>query len=180
MDQQLTLRTEVMRDLLFSKPDPSLNIGPGYAKLEHLLEESRVKLLLDKNPKRLRLYRDVENAHNVNAVAEFMPYRSECIPTITTQSTFQILDDQTLFLHELKRVLSEGGFYCITIEWHTFYQWGKQAFPVNKLDVLKDYLNMLGLSVDEVRHLSHDGYWHDRLEQGFSVWISGHKQNRKV
>ena len=173
MVDELTLRTLLMRDILFSMPHPRLNIGPGCANLEELLPEDDVKITLDIKPNFLEWLRGTPNIHLVNASAEYLPFRRKSIPTVTTQGTFQIMKDQCAFLNELKRVLRHDGVFCITIEWRVWYQPEKQTFNVDELDILYEYLEGIGLTVTETRHLGYDGKWYDEKDKGFSIWIMG-------
>ncbi len=173
MLDELTLRTLLMRDFLSDTIHPRLNIGPGMANLEKVLPEDDVKITLDINPKCLSQLRGISNTHLVNASAECLPFRSNCIPTVTTQGTFQVLKDQCAFLDELKRVLRQDGIFCITIEWRVWYQPEKQTFKVDELDTLYFYLHIIGLEVTHTKHLSYNGDWYDEKEKGFSIWIHG-------
>lgn len=167
-----------MRDLLSSTKQPRLNIGPGMAKLEVILPDVDIKIVLDITHKALKRFIGKRNIHPVNAVAEYLPFRDKSIPTVSTQSTFQVMANQEAFLTELARILEDDGFFCITIEWRTWYQPEKQSFNVDDLEPLYEYLNGIGLTVTETRHLDYDGEWYEEKDKGFSIWITGKKIHR--
>ena len=173
MLDELTLRTLTMRDLLFSTEHPRLNIGPGMANLEATLPDTDIKIALDRNLKALAWLRGTDNLHLVNALAEYLPFRDNSLPTITTQSTFQVMDDQKQFLDELARTLTLGGFFCITIEWRVWYQPEKQSFTVYDLSPLQRYMESQHLKITEIKYLDNDGKWHDTPDKEFSLWIMG-------
>jgi len=133
MLDELTLRTLTMRDILFSTEHPRLNIGPGMANLEATLPETDIKIALDRKINAVAWLRGPKHLHLVKAMAEYLPFRDDSLPTITTQSTFQVMKDQKAFLKELARTLKPDGFFCITIEWRLWYQPEKQSFTVYDL-----------------------------------------------
>ena len=98
MLDELNLRTLTMRDLLSSTAHPRLNIGPGMANLESTLPDTDIKIALDRNIKAVAWLRGLDNIHLVNAMAEYLPFRDNSLPTITTQSTFQVMENQKAFL----------------------------------------------------------------------------------
>lgn len=173
MVDELTLRTLKMRDFLIETRQPRLNIGPGMENLEATLPSDDIKITLDIKPNYLGRLRDIPNIHLVNASAEHLPFRINCIPTITTQGTFQVLKDQCAFLNELKRVLRHEGVFCISIEWRVWYQPDKQFFKIDNLNLLYKYLQSLGLTVTDTWHLGYDGKWYEEKDKGFSIWIVG-------
>ena len=175
MLDELTLRTLIMRDLLFSTSHPRLNIGPGMATLEKDLPEGDIKISLDINPKCLSWLRGIPNTHLVQGDAEKMPFRTDSLPTVSTQSTFQIMKDQVAFLNELARVLRKEGDFIITIEWRHGHDSKKQSFNFNDLTTLYEYLNGIGLTVTEPKHLGYDGEWYEEKDKAFSIWIIGKK-----
>ena len=162
-----------MRDFLLETEHPRLNIGPGMANLETVLPEDDVKITIDINPKCLSWLRGIPNTHLVQGDAEKMPFRTDSLHTVSTQSTFQILEDQFAFLNELARVLRKEGDFIITIEWRHPHDPKKQSFNFNNLTLLYDYLNGIGLTVTETKHLGYDGKWYDEKDKGFSIWIHG-------
>ena len=173
MLDELTLRTLTMRELLFSTEHPRLNIGPGMANLEATLPETDIKIALDRNISAVAWLKGPKHLHLINAMAEYLPFRDHSLPTVTTQSTFQVMNDQKKFLNELARILTPNGFFCITIEWRVWYQPEKQSFTVYDLEPLKKYLHSLGLQVMKVKYLDHNGQWHDTPDKSFSLWIIG-------
>jgi len=173
MLDELTLRILTMRDLLFSTEHPRLNIGPGMANLEAILPETDIKIALDRNIKAVSWLRGPDNLHLINAMAEYLPFRDHSLPTVTTQSTFQVMNDQKKFLNELARILTPNGFYCITIEWRVWYQPEKQSFTVYDLEPLINYLKTINLEVTDIKYLDNNGNWHDTLDKAFSAWIIG-------
>jgi len=173
MLDELTLRTLIMRDFLLETNHPRLNIGPGMATLESTFPSDDVKITLDIKPKTLNWLRGIPNTHLVNASAECLPFRRDSIPTVTTQSTFQVLKDQFAFLNELARVLRKEGDFIITIEWRHRHDPGKQFFNFDDLSLLYEYLLAIGLTETETRHLGYDGKWYEDKEDGFSIWIMG-------
>lgn len=175
MLDELTLRVITMKDLLFSTNHPRLNIGPGRANLEAALPETDIKISLDRNINAVAWLKGIKNLHLVNAMAEYLPFRDESLPTITTQSTFQVMKDQEAFLKELSRVLVRDGFFCITIEWRLWYQPEKQRFTVYDLEPLKRFLQNLDLEIIEIKYLDYNGCWHHSLDKAFSAWIIGIK-----
>jgi len=173
MLDELTLRTLKMRNLLFWTEHPRLNIGPGMANLEAALPDTDIKIALDRNIKAIAWLKGQKYLHLVNAMAEYLPFKDNALPTVTTQSTFQVMEDQKAFLNELARVLMPGGFFCITIEWRRWYQLDKQSFTVYDLEPLKKYLHNLDLNVITVKYLDNNGNWHDTPDKAFSAWIIG-------
>ena len=173
MLDELTLRTLTMRDILFGTKTPRLNIGPGMANLEAALPEGDIKIALDRNINAIAWLKGPNNLHLVNAMAEYLPFRDNSLPTVTTQSTFQVMKDQEAFLKELARVLKRGGFFCITIEGRTWYQPEMQRFIVDDLEPLQTYLQNLALKIIEIKYLDYNGCWHDTPDKTFSLWILG-------
>lgn len=168
----------IMRDILSEQETPSLNIGPGMAILEKMLPTSHLKVTLDLKTKYLTRLKGIPNIHLINATAEFLPFRDSSIPTITTQSTFQIIHDQKGFLKELSRTLSSNGFFIITIE-HKARTYPNADFKIcdtdNELDNLLVYICSLKLKIFAVKSLNYKGEWVNSKEEGFSIWIFGGK-----
>ncbi len=175
MLDELTLRTHIMKDFLSDTIHPRLNIGPGMATLEKDLPEGDIKITLDINPKCLSWLRGIPNTHLVQGDAEKMPFRTDSLLTVSTQSTFQIMKDQIAFLNELARVLRKKGDFIITIEWRHGHDSKKKSFNFNDLTTLHDYLQSLSLTVTETKHLGYDGEWYEEKDKGFSIWIIGKK-----
>ncbi len=173
MMDELTLRTLIMRDFLLETDHPRLNIGPGMATLESTLPSDDVKIALDIKPKYLSGLRGIPNTHLVQGVAEKMPFRTDSLHTVSTQSTFQIIEDQFAFLNELARVLRKDGDFIITIEWRHKHDPNKQFFNFNDLTLLYEYLLANGLTETDTKHLDYDGKWYEDKEDGFSIWIIG-------
>ena len=176
-----------MRDILIEQEFPSLNIGPGYANLEAQLPEDHIKITLDRYQKlgtfeTLGSLRGIPNQHLINAAAEYMPFRDSSLPTITTQSTFQVMFDQKAFLSELSRILKPGGLFIITIEYGNIYDYYSQQFPISPhaenddVDKLKVYIKSLGLHISFVKYLNLNGIWRDNKAEAFSMWIIGEKE----
>ena len=171
-----------MRDILTEQCQPSLNIGPGYAHLEKILPEDHIKITLDLQNVFWKHLRGIPNQHRINAAAEYMPFRDSSLPTITTQSTFQVMFDQKAFLRELHRVLKPKGRFIITIEYGNTYNYAIQQFKVhpdpeqNEVDNLLKYIKNLGLHILVVKYLKLNGAWGDTRLDGFSLWIIGEKE----
>jgi len=167
-----------MRDILIEKETPSLNIGPGMAILEKMLPTSHLKVTLDLKTKYLTRLKGIPNIYLINAKAEFLPFRDSSIPTITTQSTFQIIHDQKGFLKEISRILSSNGFFIITIE-HYSRTYDEADFKIcdtaNDLDDLLTYIYSLKLKISAIKSLNYKGEWVNSKEEGFSLWIFGGK-----
>ena len=172
-----------MRDILIEQEFPSLNIGPGYANLEAQLPEDHIKITLDLQNLFWGRLRGIPNQHLINAVAECMPFRDSSLPTVTTQSSFQVMFDQKAFLHELHRVLKPKGLFIITIEYGNLYDYAIQQFKVhpdpeqNEVDNLLKYIKSLGLHILVVKYLNLNGAWGDNRLDGFSLWIIGEKED---
>ena len=171
-----------MRDILAEQAHPSLNIGPGYANLEAQLPEDHIKITLDLQNVFWNPLRGIPNQHLINAPAEYMPFRDSSLPTITTQSTFQVMFDQKAFLKELFRVLKPKGRFFITIQYNANYFYEKQQFKIHpdperdEMDDLLNYLKSLGLHISVVAYLNLNGIWQDNKAEAFSLWIIGEKE----
>ena len=171
-----------MRDILLEQEFPALNIGPGIALLEKILPEDHIKITLDLEMKVFKHYRGIPNNHLITAVAERMPFRDSSIPTITTQSTFQVMLNQKVFLFELLRVLRPKGIFIITIEYGNTYNVAAQQFRIHpdpekdETDKLLIYIKSLGLHISVVKCLNLNGTWRDNKAEAFSLWIIGEKE----
>jgi len=179
---ELTLRTIIMSDILITKDEPTINIGPGLAKLELALPTSHLKISIDRKMNFLKQFKGIKNLHLINATAEKLPFRDCTIPTITTQSTFQVMKDQKKFLKELFRTLKHNGTFIVTIEYGGTYDIESQQFKIspnkenNELENLIKYFFHLGLNILEVKYLNLNGKWCNNIEEGFSLWIFGDKR----
>lgn len=172
---QVDLRMSKMVEYVLKHEQPSLNIGPGFGQLEKVLPPERLKIALDITENFLKGLNDIPNVIKVKGQAENMPFPSDSIPTVTTQSSFQVFVDQEAFLRELARVLKPNGFFAITIEYHWNYPRKPQKFYAHETDKLKTFIESLGLKVDEIKYLNDKGEWCQTLEEGFSLWIIGSK-----
>jgi len=175
-DTQVKLRMSKMVELILQHEEPSLNIGVGFGQLETMLPKERKKMVLDICPKFFERLRHIPNLELHEGIAEAMPFPNDSIPTITSQSTFQVLTDQRAFLRELGRVLKPDGWFAITIEYKWNYARKPQLFYVDEIDELKAFIKPLRLDITETKILSENGEWVDSLDKGFSLWILGTKQ----
>ena len=170
-----------MRNILVEQEFPSLNIGPGMSTLEKMLPEDHIKITLDRLVSYLLVLKGIPNQHSINAVAEYLPFRDSSLPTITTQSTFQVMFGQTAFLNELSRVLKPLGLFIITIEFEN-YNISTQQFPIDlhgegdETQGLCCYLKFLGLHILVVKYLNLKGCWTDNKSEAFSLWLFGVKE----
>ncbi len=171
-----------MRDILIDQVFPSLNIGPGYANLEKILPEDHIKITIDRKPSTLSYLKGIPNQNLINAVAEYLPFKDSSLPTITTQSTFQVMFDQKAFLWELFRVLKPNGLFIITIEYGNYYTVAIQEFPIyphaedDETDNLLSYIKSLGLHIYVTKCLNLKDEWGDNKVEAFSLWIFGGKK----
>lgn len=181
-ETQVDLRMIKMAELItHHDAEPSLNIGIGFCQLEKRLPQEWFKIGFDISSKFLNggVQLNILNFVLVQGRAEQMPFADNSIPTITTQSTFQVLVDQEAFLKELARVLKPNGFYAITIEYHWNYPRKPQKFYAHEPEKLKTFLESLGLSA-EIKYLNSKGEWCPTLNEGFSMWIMGYKNKDKA
>lgn len=174
-ESQVDLRMQKMAELIIQHDEPSLNIGVGFANLERILPKERKKIALDICKEFLDRLNGIDNLECNLGKAEKMPFKDNSIPTITSQSTFQVLVDQEKFLQELARVLKPGGFFAITIEYYWNYPRKPQKFYAHEADKLASYISSLGLNVTEIKYINEEGEWVQTLEEGFSMWILGEK-----
>jgi len=171
-----------MHDIIIKHRQPSLNIGIGIVFLEKYLPSSHIKISLDKNIRFLKYYREIPNIHLINAFAEKIPLRNDSVPTVTTQSTFQVMYNQKHFLKELYRILKPNGFFIITIEYGGTYDLDSQQFKIsidekfNEYNKLVEYISKLGLNILETKYLNINGCWYNKIDKGFSLWIIGEKR----
>jgi len=175
-EAQYVLRMRKLLEILEKTDQPVLDIGPGYyGLLEQMLSpQGRWRLVVvDINIDALRNID--KSCDRIVAAAEALPFRDGSLPTVTSQSTFQVMCDQKAFLDELSRVLRLDGFYAVTIEYGANYDEGKQTFPARKPGYLVDYLVNKGLKVTELKHLAYSGDWVKKYEEAFSLWITGGK-----
>jgi len=171
-----------MRDILIDQEFPSLNIGPGYAHLEKILPEGHIKITIDRKLSFLSYLKGIPNQNLINAVAEYLPFRDSSLPTITTQSTFQVMFDQKAFLRELFRVLKPNGLFIITIEFGNSYEISIQQFPIyryaedDETGKLLSYIKRVGLHIYVTKCLNLKNEWGDNKVEAFSLWIFGGKK----
>ena len=147
-----------------------LNIGPGPGLLEERMEGMEI-WALDVSRGFLQLVK--EKAHYVRrvlGVAEYLPFDSDSMECIVSQSTFQSVVDRERMLYEVARVLKPGGTFIFNIAYRWNYpsrpQGGFNVLVGMEREVLFGFLRRLGFCVSSE-------VWNVRSECKVSVMDEG-------
>lgn len=126
-----------------------LNIGAGFGHVEKLLPKKE-KVCLDQSIWFLKALQKEElpNIWFICGFAEKMPFHGGCFPAVVSDSVFQTVVNQQMFLYENVRVLEEGGLLLLATHYRWNYPRKPQQFPAWDGELLRKFLHELGVDVE--------------------------------
>ena len=142
------VRTQILKKYLDEVP-LYLNIGQGFGQLERAMGD-KPKICLDQCMSFLNYCKtlDLPNTQYVSSFGERMPFKSDYLPAVMSDSVFQTLVDQREFLIENARVLKPGGTFLLAITYKWNYPRKPQDFPADNPQLLNLFLNELGIDAE--------------------------------
>lgn len=153
-----------------------LNTGPGFGWLEQKLCPTHLVYSVDLAKNFLEYLQGLKLANNriIEAYGERLPFKSNYMDAIVSDSVFQTVVDQSEFLTEQARVLRKDGVFILTVTYKWNYPRKPQIYPADKPDLLINFLDELGVNA-VFSWVSMATFKLENYESGDMLLIKGYK-----